>query len=1690
MIEIAAIREITLRFVVFCLSSLRTGLIAVVSLVLWTILSNPVWAQDTLNQVGVPIFTTEVPVELGFVNVSNGNLHSQVPLASFSQRGSQALMTALVYDSRIWQVVGTTWQPTNVSNSWGGWRFITNAAGGTFLGKTAVYFKCNYIGEGGRIYSYYYYYYYNYRWAGPDGSVRTFPIFTQNDTRGYCGGVQSSGDASANDSSGLHMYVTGFSNATVRAPDGSQIFPSYKDTNGNFFSADSNGNTVDTLGRTPLTVTSNCNGNPNQICYNILNSQGNTAVVTVTTTSIPVSTAFGQTGVTEYSGAISVIQSIKLPDNTSYQFSYDSYGELNSITFPTSGQATYGYSNFQDSFGNRNRWLTSRTSGGGTWSYTPAVITTCGSGTVGCQQKVTVLKPSGDNLVYTFTLNNGAWANQIQYYTGAISSNNLIATLTRTWDFSHPCTPTPCIGNNNIQKLNETVVLPVGAGSTVSKTTQYAYDSIWDMNVISMKEWKYYSGSQPATPDRETDITYLNASGYLSENILNRPLSMTVKDGGGSQIALTNYSYDAGTLASVTGATHHDDAGYGTSNTLRGNPTNIQRWVGTTNFLSTTFAYDTTGQVVQVTDSAGNSTAFIYGDNFFTDNGANPPQPYAPPAPTNAYLTQTTPPLIGTAYFGYYFNSGKRAYTQDQNNATTYLHYLDLKDRLTHTYYPLVGGNRSWSIINYTSSTQEDSFSAINDTAPSTSCTSCRNDRITNDGLGRVTRRTLVSDPQGPVYIDSTYDSSGRVLTVSNPYRNTTDPTYGLETTAYDGLDRVVRVTHADGNSSQKVYGAGVSGAGGNASQSSTCGAATYGLGFPTLMVDEAGKKRQVWTDGFGRIIEVDEPDPSNNNNLTLATCYSHNLLNNLTNVVQGTQSRSFSFDPLGRMISSTTPENGTTYFYYTKSDGVTACSGEQSAVCRRTDSLNVTTTYVYDQLNRLVSKLYSDGTASVNFYYDQTTYNGMTINNGKGRRTGMSDASGTTAWDYDAAGNVRNEQRTIGGVTRKIAYNYTVNGLLSSLTYPSNRTISYSYNNASQSTSAVDQGNGINYSTNATYAPQGAVLSVLHGQVNGGFGGITESYGYNNRLQMTSIQASSTSGTALSLSYGFSSGSNNGDAATETNNRDPGRTQTWVYDSLNRITSATSQATSGPNCWGLSFGYDRWANYLAARVSQCSAYALSLSVNSNNQITTTGFTYDLAGRMTSDGSNSYSWNAENQIKSAAGITYSYDGDGLRVMKSSGKIYWRDILGQTLAESDLAGNVLNEFIYFAGRRVAWRDSTANVYYYLADQLGSTRVVTLANGAVCYDADFYPYGGELIFTNTCQQNYKFTGYERDGETGLDYAGLRYYSSSTGRFLSPDPIGGSPAFPISLNRYTYVYDNPTNLTDLDGLAPRDQHQYLTFIMAALIGIGSAESLAQGTAYADSFWHKMTGPGLFLNPSWHFGVPCTATQTGCSLGNGDNSDFVFGEKKLHDVEDMGPGGPHDLMGSMSPWGRFWDVIGHIFGPLIGKNPDRNVDKVVQGMARGWTAMEQAYHVDAGPPPMQALKFIVSTLNDHSLELVGTELVFPDGRDLKSGTVPSNGGQATLVDSRFIEGMTVNVWQLPSDPSFYDSPGIQAILFQFSLPGSDPVAEGEAIYNYQLQQAGFIFFPGGSWFCDASSGSCGFGGGGSDPAFINIKR
>jgi RHS repeat-associated protein len=128
----------------------------------------------------------------------------------------------------------------------------------------------------------------------------------------------------------------------------------------------------------------------------------------------------------------------------------------------------------------------------------------------------------------------------------------------------------------------------------------------------------------------------------------------------------------------------------------------------------------------------------------------------------------------------------------------------------------------------------------------------------------------------------------------------------------------------------------------------------------------------------------------------------------------------------------------------------------------------------------------------------------------------------------------------------------------------------------------------------------------------------------------------------------------------------------------------------------------------------------------------------------------------------------------------------------------------------------------NIQWLVADHLGTPRMIANLSGDLAGPTgikrhDYLPFGEELFAGTggrTTGQGYsgdnvrqQFTGYERDDETGLDYAQARYFSSTQGRFTSPDPVAGSQINPQSLNRYAYVLNNPLRYTDPSGLTAQD-------------------------------------------------------------------------------------------------------------------------------------------------------------------------------------------------------------------------------------------------------------------------------------------
>ena len=171
---------------------------------------------------------------------------------------------------------------------------------------------------------------------------------------------------------------------------------------------------------------------------------------------------------------------------------------------------------------------------------------------------------------------------------------------------------------------------------------------------------------------------------------------------------------------------------------------------------------------------------------------------------------------------------------------------------------------------------------------------------------------------------------------------------------------------------------------------------------------------------------------------------------------------------------------------------------------------------------------------------------------------------------------------------------------------------------------------------------------------------------------------------------------------------------------------------------------------------------------------------------------------------SATGTSYSYDGNGQRVLKAGGGV-------STVYVYDAAGALAAEY-----SSATPGSSPCTTCYVSVDHLGSVRMVTDQSGTVVARHDYLAFGEEIgagyagrtnagLWGASDNADQRFTGQVRDVETGLDYFNARYYESPLGRFMSPDPenAGTDATNPQTWNAYVYGVNSPLSGTDPSGL-----------------------------------------------------------------------------------------------------------------------------------------------------------------------------------------------------------------------------------------------------------------------------------------------
>ena len=1373
------------------------------------------------------------------VQLNQGNLHIDIPLYSIKGRNGLDTTVRYIYDNHSWIIYQKQIDAPFYVKPWGIYAGVVgNGNGSTDMQWTASTPFTVGVLHGGGVAQYcpannqYYSYTSGYVVMDPNGTRHSFGavrIYSAN----QCGDGQATNQIYALDGSGwMIKFINWTQVAYVSDKHGNHWT---WDSSGNPTMTDPNGNQLkgsgpvitDTLGRSlPGDFTFNSANNDYELTYN--DSNGNPQTIKMMKANVTISTSScglsdGSAPCTEYTGTWSMVSQILLPNGLKYTFNYyqNAYGEPSSITLPTGATISYTFGSTDD--GGRRVLTRTVTSNGESspWTYTYNKINNQAGNVIEAD-------PYGNQTQIFFTHPNN-WPSvpsaetERDIYTGSLSGGSLMKKVLTDLESYGPYLP-----------IRQTTIWP--QFNLYSKTEtdwdQQTYQGVTTTvygTVVEKREFSYGLGA-PGALARKTHYNYAHLSGntnynvnYANLNIADLVTEKQVFDASGNKYSDSIMYYDQSIVSTTSGVPNHDY----TVGTYRGNLTQSSQWLNTTNSwpINTTNAYNDLGHVISTTDPGGHTTTFSYADSWSGSScgvGTN----------TQAFLTQTQAPdtvnqqgntVHHRLQTSYYACTGQKQSTRDENDILasrtgTTLTY-DLMER------PLNITRSDGGQTNYSYTDVPNSVSITSSQLMDTN-----NHQLVSvsvyDGFGRITQKQLSSDPEGTVYVNTTYDLLGREASVSNPFRSSSEPTYGVTTYGYDALNRLILEIPPDGKSSSNnivtSYGAQTTGV----------------LGLTTTVTDQAGKRRMSVTDALSHLVDVWEPDSSNN--LVNETAYVYDPLNNLVQVTQKGNSaqsqwriRSFNYDSLSRLTTASNPESGTITYRYDNAGNVIS---KTAPAPNQIGTSTVSISYGYDADNRLTQKTYSDTTPTVQYAYDGSSLTGCTVappiltdSNPVEYRTAMCDSSGATSWSHDSVGRILQERRKIGGSAGLYTtYAYNLDGSLASLTDVTGRAITYTYSSAGRALTAQSPGLGINYVKNATYAPFGGLTGMTHGSTST-FGGITVQASYNNRLQP--LQMVSTTGTALTASdlaltscpttvgntlhlvYGFSAGmADNGNVVSIANCRDSNRTQNFQYDNLNRIKQAY---TSGPN-WGETFTIDAWGNLtnrgpVSGKVNYESLNAAPASVN--NQLN--GYCHDSAGNLvlnsacpTGAFSPTYSYDAENRLASTGGVTYTYDGDGRRVQKSNGTLYWNDISGDALAESDLSANMQSQYIFFDGKRVARRDVATNaVHYYFSDHLGSTSIITDATGSsVQKESDYYPYGGEIPISGSDPNHYKFTGKERDSETGLDNFGIRYFGSSMGRFMSPDSIANDweLANPQTWNRYAYARNNPLIFVDPDGAA----------------------------------------------------------------------------------------------------------------------------------------------------------------------------------------------------------------------------------------------------------------------------------------------
>ncbi len=605
----------------------------------------------------------------------------------------------------------------------------------------------------------------------------------------------------------------------------------------------------------------------------------------------------------------------------------------------------------------------------------------------------------------------------------------------------------------------------------------------------------------------------------------------------------------------------------------------------------------------------------------------------------------------------------------------------------------------------------------------------------------------------------SSYDVTGHLvasITPSGVAAGTTFPCTsadtGCTTYAYDAFGNLTNTTDPNGHTSSSTYDAD---------------------GNKLTSTDPDGNITKYAYNFDDQRTKTTQPD-----NTSLTTSYNGDGTIASTTNAAGNKT-SYGYNSWGLMSSSRDPDNRTTYYAYDAAGNLTRSRAPD----------NLLTTTVLDAMNRPTAIQYSDG----------TTHNisGITYD-ADGRRTAMTDGTGTTHWAYDAFNEMTASTDSLGN---RVAYTYDSAGRQTTMTYPGLHTAKYAYNTANQITTITDWNNK---ATGFTYTADGQLHTTAYPNTTT----VTNSYDNTDRPSSIALTAGATN--LASMSYQR----DNAGEISNASNAIPGANVIHAYTYTPLLQVKTDTTTTAQN-----YSYDAANNpTTAAATTQAFDAASQLCWSTTNAVTNptcstvpggaTTYAYNTDGRRTqttpaSGTASTYAYNQAGELTAAStpngSATYAYNGMGLRMTKTIGGTTTKFTYDTSSSPHNLLYDGTTYYIYGPDGNPLEQINGTATNYYVHDQQGSTVALTDSTGAVAATYAYGTYGSVTAHTGAATTPLQYDGQYTDVETGFVYLRARYYDPATAQFITVDPELAQTG-----SAYGFTGDNPINGIDPLGLS----------------------------------------------------------------------------------------------------------------------------------------------------------------------------------------------------------------------------------------------------------------------------------------------